>query len=159
MHKHLNSELLGTLCDKRHNAVIVMHLHLSLARENTTPTRAITVILYANSCICLQVWWPCMHNKATIKFKVNFNPKARKLCQSFAKLRLTTALPEPHRPTGIYLRDKHTFPCGVVQINLEKFSFANMVWRFRNVTSCNKQQQSGSRYGFTPFLVCLLTLS
>ena len=49
------SELLGTLCDKRHDAVVVMHFHLSLARENTTPTRAITVTLYANSCICLQI--------------------------------------------------------------------------------------------------------
>ena len=27
----------------------------ALARENTTPTRAITVILYANSCISLQI--------------------------------------------------------------------------------------------------------
>ena len=58
---HLNSELLGTLCDKRHDAVVVMHFHLFLARENTTPTRAITVILYANLCICLQIAWVTWH--------------------------------------------------------------------------------------------------
>ena len=45
-----NSELLGTLCNRRHDAVVVMHFHLSSARENTTPTRAITAILHANSC-------------------------------------------------------------------------------------------------------------
>ena len=50
----------------------------------------------------------------------------------------------------------YTFPCGVVQINLEKLSLAKTVWRFPKVTTCNNKQSSSQAVGPIAQLVYIL---